>query len=105
MAAHAGLRASIAGEPFDKIAVHIHACCLQFPENVRHLRKWIKRKIERHQPVTEARFFEAYCFQREVERVTGDLPEVCVSPLGRAKPRILQLLVSPEGGESVDVLA
>ena len=57
----------------------------------------IKRNKERHQLVTNVGFFGAGRFQRKVERIAGDLPEVCMSLLGRAKPRILQLLVSPEG--------
>jgi hypothetical protein len=70
-----------------------------FSENVRHLRKRIKLNKERHQLVTKVGFADDR-FQRKVERVAGDLQEVCMSLLGRAKPRILQLLVSPEDDET-----
>jgi hypothetical protein len=75
----------------------------QLPQCVRHFGERFERQIQRHQAVAQPRLVDAQRLEREIERVAGDLPEVDVSRLKRAKPSVLQLLVAPNRSEPVDV--
>jgi hypothetical protein len=55
-------------------------------------------------PHVSPRSFDGQRLQREVESVSGDLPEIRVPALHGAKPGILQLLVTPERGQFVDAV-
>src|SRR5712672_2756396 len=87
---------SIAGVPFDRIAVFTHA---------RHLRERLEREIKRHQALAQSSLFEAEGFEREVEGVACHLPEVRMAALGGAQPSILQLFVAPQRTDTLDRIA
>ena len=95
---------SIAGEPFDRIAVRMPAA-FNAPRTSGTSGNGIEREVELHQPVAKPGRVEASVSREKVERVAGDLPEIRVASLSSAQPRVLQLLVAPEGREPVDVVA
>jgi hypothetical protein len=74
----------------------------QVREDIADLGKCIKRQVKIHQTIAQAWLFDCQRLQREVESIPGDLPEIRVPALDGPQPGILQLLVTPEGGQLVD---
>jgi len=62
-------------------------------------------EIEIHQARAQAWAVEFQRRQGEVECVAGDLPEVGVSAGEPAQPGVLQLLLAPEFGQALPVVA
>ena len=80
-----------------------HAGGLQFTERVGDLGKRIEREVKRHQTIAKIAF-EVHRFQGKVESVSRYLPEIRMASLGGPEPRILQLLVAPEGRQFIDIV-
>src|SRR5262249_56759129 len=53
----------------------------------------------------QLRVIEPERLQRKIERVARHLPEICVPGLQRTQPRVLQLLVAPQGRQRREVVA
>ena len=53
----------------------------------------------------ERRLAEAKTSHRELQSIAGDLPEILMLALKRAKPGVLQLLFTPKGGQGFEFVA
>ena len=58
-----------------------------------------------HQARTQVGIAAAETVERVVEGIARHLPEVGVPALGSAQPGVLQLLVTPQGGDGLDRVA
>src|SRR5262249_43890117 len=68
-------------------------------------RECIKRQIELHQPMAQTGVVDPQGLQRKIESVARHLTEIHVPTLESPQPRGLKLLVAPESGQLVDVIA
>ena len=70
-----------------------------------HLRVGIELEVERHDLVLEARLLHAELLERIVECLGGDMPEIGVHAHEAPEPGIFELLLAPQAGDLVRLLA
>ena len=58
-----------------------------------------------HEFVVERRIAEAKNSHGELQSIAGDLPEILMLALNRAKPGVRQLLITPERGQGFGFVA
>ena len=78
---------------------------LEPAQHLRYFRESSERQIQVHQPVAQRVVGEIQRLQRIIERIAGHLPEIGVPVLRGPQPAVLQLLVAPEGGQPLGLVA
>ncbi len=58
-----------------------------------------------HQPFAQRRVRDAEALHREIERISGNLPEIRVPALARPQPSVLQLFFPPQRGELLECIS
>jgi hypothetical protein len=74
-------------------------------KNVCDFGEGLECQIRVHQSITEACCVDARGIDGEIKGVRSDLPEIRMTPLGCAEPRVLKLLVPPQADQPLGVLA
>ena len=94
----------MAGAPLDRIAVFQPSRPDLF-ENLGNLRIGIERTVGGHQVGAQGVVRDAVSLQGIVECIARDLPEVRMTLHQTAQPGVLELLVAPQAGDRVRLLA